>query len=141
MKRLSFVFCLLVCVLFSFGCNKKENAKQETATIETRSLPSAGMDMIKEHLVADKANAIYIHAEWCGVCKEYTPFIKELKEELMETTEITLLNYEDHKELARALRMDGVPQMFLFDSKGNFVKSIKGHLAKDMLKEKLQELE
>lgn len=66
---------------------------------------------------------ILFSASWCGPCKNIKADIEKLPEEQKKL--ITVLNYEDHKDLFTELGVRTVPQLYLTQN-GNILEKYNG---------------
>lgn len=148
MLKKSLVCIALACViLFTTACTKTDNSSQNNKTMEQPlsisidNLSPEALSMMKSYLAEDKGSVIYIFAEWCSVCRQHGPTVKEVAEQLSENIKFNLLNYEEVKDLAKAINLKGVPKMMLFDKDGNYVESIDGRISKTSLLSELNKIQ
>ena len=66
---------------------------------------------------------VLFSAAWCGPCKNIKSDISKLTEEQQKL--ITILNYEDHKDLFTELGIRTVPQLH-FIQDGNIIEKYNG---------------
>ena len=68
------------------------------------------------------------YAEWCEVCKEMAPKISALKDEYEEDINFVFLNVDNQKwdHYIRKFGVNGIPQVNLFDKKGNLISTFVG---------------
>ena len=69
----------------------------------------------------NKPTFLEFYAEWCEVCKETAPEIFNLKEEFEKDINFVFLNVDNQKweNYIRKFDVNGIPQVNLFDGKGN----------------------
>ncbi len=69
----------------------------------------------------NKPTFLEFYAEWCEVCKEMAPKISSLKEEYEKDINFVFLNVDNQKwdNYIRKFEVNGIPQVNLFDKKGN----------------------
>ena len=53
-------------------------------------------------------------APWCGPCKQLTPIIEVLAEELRDKVTIAKINIDEHPDAAARYNVRGIPTMILF---------------------------
>ena len=68
------------------------------------------------------------YAEWCEVCKEMAPKVSTLKKEYEKEINFVFLNVDNRKwdNYIRKFNVNGIPQVNLFDSKGNLISTFIG---------------
>ena len=71
--------------------------------------------------VNNKPTFLEFYAEWCEACKEMAPRISTLKEEYEKDINFVFLNVDNQKwdNYLRKFEVNGIPQVNLFDRKGN----------------------
>ena len=76
----------------------------------------------------NKPTFLEFYAEWCEVCKEMAPKISSLKEEYEEDINFVFLNVDTQKwdNYIRKFEVNGIPQVNLFDKKGNLITTFIG---------------
>ena len=76
----------------------------------------------------DKPTFLEFYAEWCEVCKEMAPKISVLKEEYERDINFVFLNVDNQKwdNYIRKFEVNGIPQVNLFDGKGNLISTFIG---------------
>ena len=76
----------------------------------------------------NKPTFLEFYAEWCEVCKEMAPKISDLKDENEKDINFVFLNVDNQKwdSYIRKFDVNGIPQVNLFDSKGNLLSTFIG---------------
>ena len=76
----------------------------------------------------NKPTFIEFYAEWCEVCKEMAPEVSGLKEEYEKDINFVFLNVDNQKwgNYIEKFSVNGIPQVNLFDKKGNLVSTFIG---------------
>ena len=156
-KNIIFLLCVF-CLFCVFGCGKKANnnsadsgqnssgsesqKQQETSSVQqiTKELSPEALKQVKEFLVENKANLLFLHAEYCPACREYKPIVKDLLENSYKNIELVLINVDEETELAETLGLKVVPSMLLFKKDGSFVELISGSIPTVKLEEELKKL-
>lgn len=54
------------------------------------------------------------YADWCGPCKMMQPILKELVAMMGNEVKVIKIDVEKYPQLARSLRIQGVPTLILF---------------------------
>ena len=158
-KNIIFLLCIF-CLFCVFGCGKKANnnnsidsvqnsqknqaqqGQQETSSVQqiTKELSPEALKQVKEFLVENKANLLFVYAEYCPACREYKPIVKDLLENNYKNIELVLINVDEETELAETLELKVVPSMLLFKKDGSFVELISGSIPTVKLEEELKKL-
>ncbi len=81
----------------------------------------------------NKKLMLYFWTEECGVCKQLTPFIKELSEEFKN---VFLINLSNNFSLARKLSIMAVPTI-MFVEEFKIIEILIGAQKKESIKQKL----
>ena len=91
----------------------------------------------------DKPTFLEFYAEWCEVCKEMAPNISALKEEYEKDVNFVFLNVDNQKwdNYIRKFEVNGIPQVNLFDGKGNLISTFIGKQEETTIKKSLANLE
>ena len=76
----------------------------------------------------NKPTFLEFYAEWCEVCKEMAPKVSTLREEYEKDINFVFLNVDNQKwdSYIRKFNVNGIPQVNLFDGKGNLVSTFIG---------------
>ena len=76
----------------------------------------------------NKPTFLEFYAEWCEVCKEMAPKVSALKEEYEKEINFVFLNVDNQKwdNYIRKFEVNGIPQVNLFDEKGNLISTFVG---------------
>ena len=76
----------------------------------------------------NKPTFLEFYAEWCEVCKEMAPKVSALKDEYEKDINFVFLNVDNQKwnNYIRKFEVNGIPQVNLFDRKGNLISTFIG---------------
>ena len=90
----------------------------------------------------NKPTFLEFYAEWCEVCKEMAPKVFALKEEYEKDVNFVFLNVDNQKwdSYIRKFDVNGIPQVNLFDEKGNLISTLIGKQKEIKIKESLDNL-
>jgi len=90
----------------------------------------------------NKPTFIEFYAEWCEVCKEMAPKVSALKEEYEKNINFVFLNVDNQKwdNYIRKFDVNGIPQVNLFDRKGNLISTYIGKQEEITIKDSLNQL-
>ena len=90
----------------------------------------------------NKPTFLEFYAEWCEVCKEMAPKVFTLKEEYEKDIDFVFLNVDNQKwdKYIRKFNVNGIPQVNLFDRKGNLVFTFIGKQEETKIRESLSDL-
>lgn len=75
-------------------------------------------------------------APWCGPCKQMTPIVEALSEEMDDVT-VGKVNVDENKDLAQKYGVMSIPTFIIFKD-GEKVEQFSGSMSKDDLKGKLE---
>ena len=90
----------------------------------------------------NKPTFLEFYAEWCEVCKEMAPKVFALKDEYEKDVNFVFLNVDNQKwdKYLRKFEVNGIPQLNLFDEKGNLISTFIGKQKEITIKESLANL-
>ena len=90
-----------------------------------------------------KATFLEFYAEWCEVCKEMAPKVSTLKEEYEKDINFVFLNVDNQKwdSYIRKFDVNGIPQVNLFDKKGNLESTFIGKQDESTIRESIVKLD
>ena len=76
----------------------------------------------------NKPTFLEFYAEWCEVCKEMAPKVSALKDEYEKDINFVFLNVDNPKwgNYIEKFQVNGIPQINLFDRKGNLISTLIG---------------
>ena len=91
----------------------------------------------------NKPTFLEFYAEWCEVCKEMAPKVSSLKDEYEKDINFVFLNVDNQKwgSYIRKFNVNGIPQINLFDGKGNLISTFIGKQEETKIRESLAYLE
>jgi thioredoxin len=68
-------------------------------------------------LNTDKKVLIDFYAEWCGPCKQMTPYLTKMQKELADKVIIIRINVDQNKTLVKDMKIDQLPTLLLYENK------------------------
>ena len=91
----------------------------------------------------NKPTFLEFYAEWCEVCKEMAPKVSSLKEEYEKDINFVFLNVDNQKwgNYIQKFAVNGIPQVNLFDKKGNLISTFIGKQDEIKIRESINNLE
>ena len=91
----------------------------------------------------NKPTFLEFYAEWCEVCKDMAPKVSNLKEEYEKDINFVFLNVDNQKwdNYIRKFNVNGIPQVNLFDKKGNLISTFIGKQEETTIRKSLSYLE
>ena len=91
----------------------------------------------------NKPTFLEFYAEWCEVCKEMAPQISSLKDEYEKDINFVFLNVDNQKwgNYIQKFSVNGIPQVNLFDKKGNLISTLIGKQDEIKIRESINNLE
>ena len=91
----------------------------------------------------NKPTFLEFYAEWCEVCKEMAPKVSTLKEEYEKDINFVFLNVDNQKwdNYTRKFEVNGIPQVNLFDRKGNLISTFIGKQEETTIRDAIDQLE
>ena len=90
----------------------------------------------------NKPTFLEFYAEWCEVCKEMAPQISSLKDEYEKDINFVFLNVDNQKwaNYIQKFSVNGIPQVNLFDKKGNLISTFIGKQDEIKIRESINNL-
>tara|TARA_B000000609_G_C24075775_1_gene294570 strand:- start:121 stop:666 length:546 start_codon:yes stop_codon:yes gene_type:complete len=91
----------------------------------------------------NKPTFLEFYAEWCEVCKEMAPKVSVLKDDYKNDINFVFLNVDNQKwaNYIQKFKVNGIPQVNLFDSKGNLISTFIGKQEETVIRESIDNLE
>ena len=91
----------------------------------------------------NKPTFLEFYAEWCEVCKDMAPQVSALKEEYEKDINFVFLNVDNQRwnNYIRNFEVNGIPQVNLFDRKGNLISTFVGKQEESTIRASIQQLE
>ena len=91
----------------------------------------------------DKPTFLEFYAEWCEVCKEMAPKVSAFKDEYEKDINFVFLNVDNQKwaNYIQKFAVNGIPQVNLFDKKGNLIYTFIGKQDEMKIRESINNLE
>lgn len=68
----------------------------------------------KDLIQGDQAVLVDFYATWCGPCKMMQPILQELVSMVGNQVKVIKIDVEKNPQIARSLRIQGVPTLILF---------------------------
>ena len=91
----------------------------------------------------NKPTFLEFYAEWCEVCKEMAPQVSSFKDEYEKDINFVFLNVDNQKwgNYIQKFSVNGIPQVNLFDKKGNLISTFIGKQDEIKIRESINNLE
>lgn len=132
----------VVLALALTGCNepatgggRKPDPNADTAPAQEATDTTAGAPVHvedKDHFANVTAKGrvlVDFYADWCGPCKALAPVLKEIAKENSETLTVAKVDVDDHRDLAMAYGVRGIPHLVLLQD-GETVDTLTGFRSK-----------
>ncbi len=91
----------------------------------------------------NKPTFLEFYADWCEVCKDMAPKVSALKEEYEKDINFVFLNVDNQRwnNYIRNFEVNGIPQVNLFDRKGNLISTFIGKQEESTIRDSIKLLE
>jgi thiol-disulfide isomerase/thioredoxin len=91
----------------------------------------------------NKPTFLEFYAEWCEVCREIAPQVSAFKSDYERDINFVFLNVDNQKwgNYIKKFSVNGIPQVNLFDKKGNLISTFIGKQDEIKIRESLNNLE
>ena len=91
----------------------------------------------------NKPTFLEFYAEWCEVCKEMAPKVSDLKQTYEKDINFVFLNVDNQKwdNYIRKFDVNGIPQVNLFDKKGNLISTFIGKQEEFTIRDSIDQIE
>ena len=91
----------------------------------------------------NKPTFLEFYAEWCEVCKEMAPKVSAFKDEYEKDINFVFLNVDNQKwdNYIRKFEVNGIPQVNLFDKKGNLISTFIGKQEEIKIRNSIDQLQ
>jgi thiol-disulfide isomerase/thioredoxin len=91
----------------------------------------------------NKPTFLEFYAEWCEVCKEMAPQVSAFKGEYENDINFVFLNVDNQKwgNYIEKFAVNGIPQINLFDKKGNLISTFIGKQNEVKIREIINNIE
>ncbi|MBO8220315.1 thioredoxin domain-containing protein [Prochlorococcus marinus] len=138
-KNLKIIVVLLIAVVISCLILFKNLFFQSTFLLKSFGELSVDPEIA---FANNKPTFLEFYAEWCEVCKEMAPKVSSLKEEYEKDINFVFLNVDNQKwnSYIRKFDVNGIPQVNLFDKKGNLISTFIGKQEELIIKDSIDQL-
>ena len=139
-KNLKTIFFLLITFVIVFLILFRNIFFQSTFLLKSFGELSVDPEIAFKN---NKPTFLEFYAEWCEVCKEMAPKVSALKEEYEKDINFVFLNVDNQKweNYIRKFDVNGIPQVNLFDRKGNLKSTFIGKQEEITIKNSIDHLE
>mgnify|MGYP001263038588 CR=1 FL=1 len=139
-KNIKTILALFIALVFVFLILFKNLLFQSTYLLKSFGELSVDPEIAFKN---NKPTFLEFYAEWCEVCKEMAPKVSALKEEYEKDINFVFLNVDNQKwdNYIRKFDVNGIPQVNLFDRKGNLKSTFIGKQDESTIRESIAHLE
>jgi len=111
------------------------------STLQLRNFGSLSMDP-EIAFTNGKPTYLEFYAEWCEICKDMASEVTELKEDFDNEINFVFLNVDNPKwnKFIKQFKVNGIPQINIFDSKSNLQKTFTGLQEESTLKNSINNI-
>ncbi len=135
-QKIVLLFSVLILTAFLFLARGGMNAKSPFEQLARQSL-EPNIAISNGH-----PTLIEFYADWCEVCKLMAPTILGINQKFANDVDVVLLNVDNNlwKDFLTKYEVNGIPQINLFDKKGNLVTRSLGFRDEQQLDKMIQAL-
>ena len=135
-KNLNAIFVLLIVIVIIFLIIFRNFLFQSTYILKSFGELSVNPEIAFKN---NKPTFLEFYADWCEVCKEMAPKVSTLKKEFENDINFVFLNVDNQKwdNYIRKFQVNGIPQVNLFDEKGNLISTFIGKQEETKIRESL----
>ena len=76
-------------------------------------------------LASEPALVVDCIASWCGPCKQVSPLIDRLAEEVSDRAKVVKLDFDNNRQVAKRFGLKGMPSVMLFKN-GALIETLRG---------------
>ena len=138
-KNLNIIFVFIIVFVIISLCLFKNLFFKSTYLLKTFGELSVEPEIAFKN---NKPTFLEFYAEWCEVCKEMAPKISNLKKEYENDINFVFLNVDNQKwdNYIRKFEVNGIPQINMFDRKGNLISTFIGKQEEFTLRDSIDKL-
>ena len=138
-KNLNVILVLLIVIVFVFFILFRNVFFQSTFLLKSFGELSVNPEIAFKN---NRPTFLEFYAEWCEVCKEMAPKVSALKKEYEKDINFVFLNVDNQKwnSYIRKFDVNGIPQVDLFDKKGNLISTFIGKQDEKTIRESIDNL-
>ena len=138
-KNIKAIFVLLMSLIIIFFILFRNLFFQSTYLLKSFGELSIDPEIAFKN---DKPTFLEFYAEWCEVCKEMASTVSALKDEYEKDINFVFLNVDNQKwnKYIRKFDVNGIPQINLFDKKGDLLSTFIGKQEEIIIKDSIDRL-
>ncbi len=96
-------------------------------------------DELNSLLTSEPALVVDCIASWCGPCKQVSPLIDRLAEEVSDRAKVVKLDFDSNRQVAKRFGLKGMPSVMLFKN-GELVETLRGVKSYQVYRESVNKL-
>ena len=91
-----------------------------------RVITQGGRVDVAQHVVLGRVTLVDFYADWCGPCRMISPYLESLAANNPQIVlrKIDIVRW--NTPICQQYRINGVPQVWVFDKRGRFVGRVEG---------------
>ncbi|KJV56349.1 thioredoxin [Orientia chuto str. Dubai] len=89
----------------------------------------------KQEVLLSKNKLILVdfYADWCGPCRQLSPILVEISEELSDKIKIVKINIEKNVQVATDFKIQSIPTLILFSNGDAVSREVGGKSKQDII--------